>query len=709
MNLSRFKGGLSGRLMIVVGVPMLFAIGAGVAVFFALRYAVSAEAAVRESDHRLEISQRLLLHVVDADANERGLALTGQQVYSSGFDEARAGWKEAVAALRTSFATSPDQLARVDRMDSLFTTWLAEVADPVVQGRREQPPSHLEAVQAMRSALFSLLEIEEASEIQPHVSVADRQRESLEQMRSQIEAARGSIRDPHLAALWQEVSTRLETFERLTSTHAPHSQQHDALRALLRQTNLAAGASRAREKALLHPITSGAGRELVDWIRKIEGELVQVERQRLEGLLGAKVARGRIAGWLAVACLALALAFGFAAAQALARRLRSSLRTVGRAAERLAAGDLRQRVEETGGEDLGLLARSFNQLADRVSVRDREVTILQDMGQLLQAANDPEEACQIVGRILPALVPGASGALYTPNLEGGELVRRTEFGEPHRGGAVKLEPGACWGLRKGQTYLVLDPAAGLVCSHLSAPAWPYICMPLSAQGQSLGMLHLETPPGDRGARLSAVLGLLPAVASEIALSLSNLSLRAELLARSVRDPLTGLFNRRYLEETLTREVDRARRRKTALTVAMTDLDHFKRLNDTWGHEAGDQVLKLFADLLRAHFRTQDVLCRYGGEEFALIFPDCSTDQALSRAASLLAALRASRLAYGEDAIGGITASMGIAGYPRQGASPEALLRQADHALYEAKRAGRDRVHVAPEAKTTAFGDDTGSF
>lgn len=709
MNLSRFTAGLRGRLLFVVGVPMLFAVGAGVAVSFSVRYAVSAQEDVRESDRRLSACERLLLLVIDAESNERGYAITGQQTYLAAFNEASTNWLEEVRRLQADFADSPGQLARLTRMDSLFSTWLTELAQPVISGRRELPTSHLEAIQTLRSALFSLVEEHPRGSGRLTSAALDERRAHLEQLRSQAEAALISLHEPHLVSLWTEVQRRLGELDLAMSAGAPGQSESDALRALVRQTNIAAAASHAAERANLQPITSGAGKELIDWIRKLEADLASHERLRLEERLDAKVRRGRIAGWFGVACLVTALALGLAAALMLAGQLTVSLRSVGRAAEKLAAGDLRQRVKESDREDLGRLARSFNQLADRVEARDREVALLHDMGQLLQAANDAEEVFQIVGRLVPALVPGTSGTMYTLDSESHELTRQVAFGAPGREGAEHLAPGDCWGLRKGQTYLVLEPAASLVCVHLASPPWPYICVPLTAQGQILGLLHLQAEPGDGGARLSAVLGLLPAVASEVGLALSNLKLRAELLAKSVRDPLTNLFNRRYLEETLTREIDRARRKKIALTVAMADLDHFKRLNDTWGHEAGDLVLRTFAELLRTHFRTQDVLCRYGGEEFALIFPDCTTDQAKQRADGLLEALRTTVIGYGQQSIQGVTASIGIAGYPRQGATPEALLRQADRALYEAKQGGRDRIHVAVEGTGSSFGDDTGSY
>jgi len=707
MNLSWLTGGLRARLLLAVGVPLLLALCAGAAVFFALRIALAGQREVRETDQRLETSEALLRLVLDAETGQRGFALTGQATHLSSFTEAGRDWPGLVRSLETGLAGEPDQLPRLTRIDALFSTWLTQVALPVISGRREIPPSHLEAIRDLRTALFSLLEARRESPGRSTLASDDDQRALLEQIHSAVAAARTSLGQPRLAELWNAVESRLLALESASTEGSSRLVEEAAIATLLRQSNIAAEASIAAERAVLAPITSGAGKEMVDSIRKLQAELAMHERERLEARLARNTFRGRVASWAAVGSLALALALGLASALLLAGRLQAALRSVGRAAEQLAAGDLRQRVAEVGEDAIGRLARSFNQLADRVAERDREVALLHDMGQLLQSANDDDEALRIVAQLVPALVPGASGAILTLSNSRDQLVRRAAFGAAERAGPEHCAPGSCWGLRKGQTYLVLEPASQVLCDHLATPAWPYICVPLSAHGQTLGLLHLESAPGHESARLSVALGLLPTVASEVALALGNLALRAELRAQSVRDPLTGLFNRRYLEETLAREIDRARRRHLSLTVAMTDLDHFKRLNDSWGHEAGDHVLRRFSELMRAHFRTQDVLCRYGGEEFALVFPDCTAEQARVRAVGFLAELRASEIPYGPSTIRDVTASIGIAGFPRQGATPETLLRNADHALYEAKRGGRDRVHVAAEAAPSTFGEDTG--
>ncbi len=162
----------------------------------------------------------------------------------------------------------------------------------------------------------------------------------------------------------------------------------------------------------------------------------------------------------------------------------------------------------------------------------------------------------------------------------------------------------------------------------------------------------------------------------------------------VRDPLTGLYNRRYMEETLEREIRRAERRYTSLGVIMLDVDHFKRFNDTFGHAAGDTLLQELSSFLMGHIRGEDIACRYGGEEIALILPDASLDGARGRADDLRERIKALAIAHNGQALGSVTVSMGVAVYPDHGHSGEELLRAADAALYEAKAQGRDRVVVS---------------
>jgi diguanylate cyclase (GGDEF)-like protein len=168
------------------------------------------------------------------------------------------------------------------------------------------------------------------------------------------------------------------------------------------------------------------------------------------------------------------------------------------------------------------------------------------------------------------------------------------------------------------------------------------------------------------------------------------TLQSKLRSQAIHDPLTDLFNRRYLDETLDRELARASRERYPLCIIMMDIDHFKRMNDTHGHEAGDLVLKALARTLLNRNRRGDFACRFGGEEFVVVMPNIPIESAYRRAEELRAALNSISVPYGENNLT-ITISMGIACYPANGLDRESLLRAADRAMYAAKQAGRDYI------------------
>ena len=176
--------------------------------------------------------------------------------------------------------------------------------------------------------------------------------------------------------------------------------------------------------------------------------------------------------------------------------------------------------------------------------------------------------------------------------------------------------------------------------------------------------------------------------------MANLRLRESLRAQSIRDPLTGLFNRRYMEETLERELRRAARDRHPVGILMLDVDHFKRFNDHHGHDGGDAVLAGLGTLLAGNVRGGDVACRHGGEEFVLILPGASTIESRRRAAELLEVTRDFQIVHGGQLLGPVTCSVGVAAYPEHGTTREALLRAADTAVYRAKHEGRNQVVVA---------------
>jgi diguanylate cyclase (GGDEF)-like protein len=181
------------------------------------------------------------------------------------------------------------------------------------------------------------------------------------------------------------------------------------------------------------------------------------------------------------------------------------------------------------------------------------------------------------------------------------------------------------------------------------------------------------------------------VAERIGLAAANLRLREVLKAQSIRDPLTGLFNRRYMEESFERELHRANRDGITIGAIMLDLDHFKQFNDTFGHDGGDVILEEFSALLLARTRKEDIVCRYGGEEFLIILPGASLEDTQIRAESLLGAAKKIAVSSRGRELGPISASIGVALYPKHGNTLGSLIGAADEALYQAKAHGRGCV------------------
>jgi diguanylate cyclase (GGDEF)-like protein len=215
----------------------------------------------------------------------------------------------------------------------------------------------------------------------------------------------------------------------------------------------------------------------------------------------------------------------------------------------------------------------------------------------------------------------------------------------------------------------------------------------------MGVLYLEGPTrllapsqGLLGGQLEALGHQAIAVAERISLALANLRLREILRGQSLRDPLTGLFNRRYMEESLERELRRAARNNHSVALLMLDVDHFKRFNDTFGHQAGDTLLRSLGDFLTKRTRGQDSACRYGGEEFSIILSGVSVEAAKKRAELLREDLKHLTIEHVGQVLGSVTLSIGVAAFPGH-ATSEALLKAADQALYRAKAEGRDRVVV----------------
>jgi diguanylate cyclase (GGDEF)-like protein len=433
---------------------------------------------------------------------------------------------------------------------------------------------------------------------------------------------------------------------------------------------------RLRETAGLGPaaqaVSERHGKQLMDSLRNLIGDhLAALGRERVD--LRARMEAGLehntvlalVAGILSTGMIGAALALG------------------GRA--------LRERAD--AAQQARQLAAVQAAEALQVQARNSRLTVTAQMLQALDSLTSGDELAGVLPAFLPRLLPGTAGAVYLYRNWRDYLERCAQWGTDAEQPEL-ITPGQCWALRLGGPHAARGPGA-LHCPHWmpdgAAAAAPSLCVPMVSQGEVIGLLGVTAPPGAEALLEQAFVVTL---AEQLGLGISNINLREMLRRQSTVDELTGLYNRRYFDEACRHELFRSERKRTPFALVMIDLDHFKRMNDSYGHDAGDLVLREVAHCVHAGIRSSDIACRYGGEELVLLMPECDADASAHCADTIRRAIAALALHYRDLALPPVTASFGVAAWPAHGGDIEALLKAADRALYASKRAGRDRVSVA---------------
>jgi diguanylate cyclase (GGDEF)-like protein len=328
---------------------------------------------------------------------------------------------------------------------------------------------------------------------------------------------------------------------------------------------------------------------------------------------------------------------------------------------------------------------------------DRVARAIGHFGEILQDCRSVGEAITLTVRQISDFLPAVSIDVGLLN-ESRNAVEFLQWKDPMDGRveptSVQIKPEDCWGLRRGRVHIYRSNSSIPRCDHISDGATHSMCIPILGHCESRGIISLWT--ADTAVQQAGDWEVGQKIAERLAPALGNLKLQETLRNDSIRDRLTGLFNRRYLDESLAREISRARRHNLPVSVMMLDIDHFKQFNDEHGHEGGDVILRHFGGYLARSVRGEDIACRYGGEEFTLVLPGASHDIALRRAELVRLMGGASR----DLAIAKITTSIGVATFPEHGESMEDILTAADAALYLAKNSGRNRVLGASTLRAT---------
>lgn len=354
----------------------------------------------------------------------------------------------------------------------------------------------------------------------------------------------------------------------------------------------------------------------------------------------------------------------------------------------------RQRIGRQNAEANERLAGSVKALEDRA----HESALLTSARDELQLCVDVQQVYKSAANSFSRLLAGTGGSLAIINNSRQlvEVVSTWNAPGSEAGEESPVEdfflPESCCGLRSGQPRWRQPGVSEIHCTHFGAELPErYLCKPIVAHGNTLGVLYVQCATDEIITQVNQHMDGLRQLVQLTGMAVATLNLRTKLENQSIRDSLTGLFNRHFMQISLERELSRAARRKQLLAVFMLDLDHFKKFNDGYGHAAGDMALKAIADIFRANVRTEDIACRYGGEEFTIILPDVTLKAATDRAESIRRAVENMRLPLDGEILSNFTVSIGLALYPADGEAADLLLRRADMALYRAKRLGRNQV------------------
>lgn len=403
------------------------------------------------------------------------------------------------------------------------------------------------------------------------------------------------------------------------------------------------------------------------------------------------------------------------------RSLAMPVRQLAAAADQISHGELTTPIMIERGDELGLLARSFNRMVERLQdhisglelrvaerteelslwvaeleLRNRETDHLKTMGEQLQSCRTAEEIIDVVSTVCRKLFPEDAGEILLLDSDASILEQVSAWGGIETDdGAVPFHQDDCWALRRGQQHLVVRNSDDLTCRHLRADSCLVsICLQMIAHGEIIGVLHICTRSGSDEQKVERFGRVAGSIAEHSALAIANLRLRETLQQQLLRDPLTGLYNRRFLSDALEREQSRARRQTIPVGLIMLDIDHFKILNDSYGHEAGDAVLQEFGKYLRQQMREEDIACRYGGEEFLLVLPGADREACAARMEMLRQYVAEDLIVHWQSQRLAFTISAGIAELDPAHETMLETIQRADAALYRAKGSGRNRTEVA---------------
>lgn len=495
---------------------------------------------------------------------------------------------------------------------------------------------------------------------------------------------------------WEEGSKERQLLDRF-STRFSEYREEVAQPAIALERRVLAGGSEgdAAARELESIVAGGRDKAMVDEMKRLARGLIEDVRERVAAHTEQARVRQRNAQLVAIVGAPLAVLLGMLLFAAVIGRVRGGLRSLADAADRVALGDFSQQINLDDSRELARVSDGFNRMAERLAQRRQQSDLLDRLTRALQGCQDSEEAFGVAEGYVSRMLSSTRGAVSLYRASRDHL--NTAFAWP-----AEVEPGAgdevfdpedCLSLRSGYSYRFRTQEGDPPCRHFPLrDATQGLCIPMMDRGEVLGVLSLSAREGSEVDEQTRQLATV--LAETLSLSVGNLRLREALRDQSIRDPLTGLYNRRFLDETLERELSRSSRTGHPLSLIVFDIDHFKRFNDNWGHDAGDAVLVTLSNAMREQARDMDMVCRLGGEEFLAVLPRSSVADAVQVAERMRAIAAELVLRHRGQPLEGVTISLGVAAFPEHADQSDALIKAADQALYRAKREGRNRVEKA---------------
>lgn len=491
------------------------------------------------------------------------------------------------------------------------------------------------------------------------------------------------------------------------------------------------------------PFVDGVERSWADQQVALAGDVLVISVGVPRSIVEARTSQ--IASWTVGALLAIVVVGLLIALAAGSYFVRRPVYALSRAVERLGSGDRSARAGTVGGaRELAGLGQAFDTMADRIDAREeeneryrqelesardelevrveertRDLAAMTDKAELrartverrfqqemrlreivtlLQACQDLDESAAILKNLMPDLFPSTRGALALFSEPHSELETIAQWGS-EGSFAESFMPDACWALRLGNGHRSgLHGEGNPRCSHIENPDLDVVCAPILAQGETRGVVSVDLrglPEEIAGVEGEHAVASVETAAATIGIALYNIRLRGALRKLTIRDPLTGLHNRRFADDVVAKELSRARRSRQPVTVVRIDIDRFKAINDEFGFDAGDTVLREMAGAIEHFFRYEDVCSRYGGQDFLIVMVGASKLDAVNRCDQLRGQLGERSYFYKGMALPRISVSVGVATYPEDGTTEDDLLSAVETALSTAKHDGRDRVRAAP--------------